>query len=70
MIIIGLVLCELFGAPALLVDFIGIAVILSRLLHVAELRADRTTAARSLGGGLIMASALATGGYLVYASTV
>ena len=70
MIIIGLVLCELVGAPALLLHLIGIAVILSRLLHVAGLRADRTTAARSLGATLIIASALTTGGYLVYASTV
>ena len=70
MIIIGLVLCELVGAPALLLHLIGIAVILSRLLHVAGLRADRTTAARSLGATLIIASALTTGGYLVYASIV
>ena len=68
MIIIGLVLCELVGAPALLLHLIGIAVILSRLLHVAGLRADRATAARSLGVLLIWASALTTGGYLIYAS--
>jgi uncharacterized membrane protein YecN with MAPEG domain len=68
MIIIGLVLCELVGAPALLLHLIGIAVILSRLLHVAGLRTDRATAARSLGVLLIWASALTTGGYLVYAS--
>lgn len=70
MIIIGLVLSELVGAPALLLHLIGIAVILSRLLHVAGLRADRATAARSLGALLIMASGLTTGGYLVYASVV
>ena len=70
MIIIGLVLCELVGAPTLLLHLTGIAVILSRLLHIAGLRADRATAARSLGATLIMASALTTGGYLVYASIV
>lgn len=68
MIVGGLVLCELVGAPAVLLHLIGIAVILSRLFHAAGLRADRATAARSLGVLLTWASAFATGGYLVYAS--
>ena len=68
MIIVGLVLCELVRAPALLLHLTGIAVILIRLLHVAGLRADRARAARSLGVLLIWASALTTGGYLVYES--
>ena len=69
-VIVGLVLCELVGAPALMLHLVGIAVILSRLLHIAGLRADRTTVARSLAATLIMVSALTTGAFLVYASVV
>ena len=68
MIVVGLVLCELVGAPTVLLHLIGIAVILGRFCHVAGLRADRATTIRSLGVLLTWASALTTGGYLVYAS--
>ena len=70
MIVVGLVLvlCKVVGAPAFLLYLIGTAVILSRLLHVVGLRADRATTTRSLGVLIISGSALTIFGYLVYAN--
>ncbi len=70
LILLGLVLCELVGAPALLIHLVGIGLIVGRLSHVAGLYPDRTTAARMIGVLLTWASALTTGGYLVFASVV
>lgn len=70
MILVGLVLCELVGAPGLLIHLVGIALIVGRLSHVAGLYPDRTTTARMIGVLLTWASALTTGGYLVYASLI
>ena len=68
MIVVGLVLCKVVGAPAFLLHLICTAVILSRLLHVVGLRADRATTTRSLGILIISGSALTIFGYLVYAN--
>jgi len=70
MILLGLVLCELSGAPSLLIHLVGIALILGRLGHLIGLYPDRTTAARGIGVLLTWLSALTTGGYLVYASVI
>ena len=64
MVVAGLVLCELVEPPAFLLHLIGIAVALSRLLHVVGLPADRATTARSLGVLIVWASALTIVGHL------
>lgn len=70
MIIVGLALCELVGAPAVLLHLIGIALIVSRVAHVIGLRPERATTTRTTAVLLTWACAAATGGYLVYAAVI
>lgn len=68
LVLLALAACEVNGAPDLLIHVVGVALVVSRILHPLGLYPDRTTLARTVGVLITWASAAVTGAFLIYAA--